>query len=337
MMPIVPGAQELDAVPWAFFFHAWRWAFYLVGTVSAAYGAYECWQQGRWYGRAVLILAMLIATAIHVLVATKMSAEAMFNEPETVVRERLIAGRLNDEGVMVVERNGVVAAYPIDLVAHHHKVIDTVGGEQVLITYCTMCHTGRVFSPIVDGKLERFRLVGANYYNAMFEDATSGSWWYQATGECVAGPRRGMALKDLPYEQIDLHDVPQRYEEAYRRGLVSIMRSDPSTGDRGDWSKGFSKWTGDEGDSVTRRTLVLGAVVPGLTLAYPVRDLCQRQHSDSILTDTVQGHIVTIVGNSCRGNGYRISIDGRPVQVHADAWHAWKKFNPSTLLRRLGH
>ncbi|MBU3700053.1 MAG: DUF3179 domain-containing protein [Candidatus Kapabacteria bacterium] len=335
MMPIVPGAQELDAVPWAYFFHTWRWAFYLIGTVSAAYGAYECWQQGRWYGRAALILAMLIATAVHVLVATEMSAEAMFNEPETVIREQLLDGRLNDEGVMVVERNGVVAVYPIDLLAHHHKVIDTVGGEQVLITYCTMCHTGRVFSPIVDGKLERFRLVGANYYNAMFEDATTGSWWYQATGECVAGPRRGMILRDLPYEQIDLRDVPQRYEEAYRRGVVSIMKPDPSTGDRGDWSKGFSMKTGDQGDSLTKRTMILGLATPDLAVAYTMRELCTRPNADSALTDMVKGRTITITGNSCRGNGYRVSIDGRAVQVHADAWHAWKKFHPTTVVRRL--
>ncbi|MBU3742079.1 MAG: DUF3179 domain-containing protein [Candidatus Kapabacteria bacterium] len=335
MMPIVPGAQELDAVPWAYFFHTWRWALYIVGIVCAAYGAYQCWRQGRWYGRTTMVVATLIATVIHVLVATKMSAEAMFNEPDTVVREQLRDGRLSDEGVMVVERNGVVAVYPIDLLAHHHKLIDTVGGQAVLITYCTMCHTGRVFSPIVDGRIETFRLVGANYYNAMFEDATTGSWWYQATGECVAGPRAGMVLADLPYEQIDLRDVPRRYEQAYQRGLVSIMRPDPSTGARADWSKGFSMKTGDQGDSLTMRTMVLGIATPQITIAYPVRELCSRQNADSVFTDTVQGRIVAITGNSCRGNGYRVSVDGRAVQHHADAWHAWKKFHPTTVLRRL--
>jgi hypothetical protein len=39
-----------------------------------------------------------------------------------------------------------------------------------MITYCTVCRTGRVFSPDVDGKPETFRLVGMDHFNAMFED-----------------------------------------------------------------------------------------------------------------------------------------------------------------------
>ena len=43
-----------------------------------------------------------------------------------------------------------------------------------MVTYCTVCRTGRVFSPIVEGQPETFRLVGMDHFNAMFEDEGTG-------------------------------------------------------------------------------------------------------------------------------------------------------------------
>jgi hypothetical protein len=48
-----------------------------------------------------------------------------------------------------------------------------------------------VFSPVVDGRSETFRLVGMDHFNAMFEDASTHSWWRQANGEAIAGPSKG--------------------------------------------------------------------------------------------------------------------------------------------------
>ncbi|MFX5562960.1 DUF3179 domain-containing (seleno)protein, partial [Acinetobacter baumannii] len=62
-------------------------------------------------------------------------------------------------------------AYPIQFIGYHHQVVDTVGGEPIIATYCTVCRTGRIFSSTVDGVPEKFRLVGMDHFNAMFEDA----------------------------------------------------------------------------------------------------------------------------------------------------------------------
>ena len=70
-----------------------------------------------------------------------------------------------------------------------------------MITYCTVCRTGRVYSPIVNGKLEKFRLVGMDHFNAMFEDETTKSWWQQATGIAIAGPLKGSRLEEIPSHQ----------------------------------------------------------------------------------------------------------------------------------------
>lgn len=335
LMPIIPGAQELDAVPVAYAVHTWRWVFVVLGGIGAALGIALCWRYGRWYGRTLLVLLLLIVVGIHAMVATKMSAEAMFNEPVEVVRLPLDTTQLDDIGVLAVEHNGVVALYPIDLIAHHHKVHDTIGGMPVLVTYCTMCHTGRVFSPVIDGVVERFRLVGANKYNAMFEDATTGSWWYQATGACVTGPRTGMVMQDVDFEQLDLRDVPARYADALQRGTISIFRRDAATGTRGDWVAGYSQKVGDTADVMTPRTMVLGISFTGVDVAYPVRDLCRRADADVPYVDTIDRRVISITGSSCRGNGYVVTVDGSVARTYADAWHAWQTFHPKTILRHI--
>ena len=85
-----------------------------------------------------------------------------------------------------------------------YQVRDTVGGMPVMVSYCTVCRTGRVFSPVVDGRAENFRLVGMDHFNAMFEDKATRSWWRQATGEAMVGPRKGKVLSEIASQQVTL-------------------------------------------------------------------------------------------------------------------------------------
>ena len=66
-----------------------------------------------------------------------------------------------------------------------------------MVTYCSVCRTGRVYAPEIDGKPAQFRLVGMDHFNAMFEDADTRSWWRQGTGEAVAGPLKGKILPEI--------------------------------------------------------------------------------------------------------------------------------------------
>jgi hypothetical protein len=141
-----------------------------------------------------------------------MEADKMFYQPVhkyfSSTKENKIPA---DKLVIGIERQGIAKAYPIQLIGYHHQVVDTIGDTPVMITYCTVCRTGRVFHPEVNGKVERFRLVGMDHYNAMFEDATTKSWWAQATGECIAGPLKGYKLKEFSSEQVRLDAWLDKY------------------------------------------------------------------------------------------------------------------------------
>ena len=117
------------------------------------------------------------------------------------------SGRL----VIGVKINDEAKAYPIRFLGYHHQVQDTLGGEPIMVTYCTVCRTGRVFEPMVNGKYEKFRLVGMDHFNAMFEDVTTKSWWRQVTGEAITGKLKGQICLKYSSTQTSLTQWLQLY------------------------------------------------------------------------------------------------------------------------------
>lgn len=122
------------------------------------------------------VVAILAYATNYVL-----AADRMFRQPTVLTMRPADASKVPLDRLAVgIEVNGEARAYPLMFIGYHHQVRDTVGGREVLVSDCTVCRTGRIFSPLVDGRAERFRLVGMDHGNAMFEDEHTGSWWRQA-------------------------------------------------------------------------------------------------------------------------------------------------------------
>jgi hypothetical protein len=152
-------------------------------------------------GISILLLLGGIAYATNF----PMSADTMF---KTMNHENFAnkKGNFIDSNRLII---GVVIgnearAYPINIIAHHHQVKDKIAGKEILVTYCSVCRTGRVYEPIIDGKVVDFRLVGMDHFNAMFEDPETKSWWRQVNGTCIAGSQKGKQLADIPCYQTTL-------------------------------------------------------------------------------------------------------------------------------------
>jgi len=133
------------------------------------------------------------------------AADRMFLEPRAV---RFASGSSNvvpaDASVIGIEAGGVSKAYPVRYLAFHHQIRDSLGAQSMLVTYCSLCRSGRVFNPVIDGRLQKFRLIGAHRNNAVLEDSETRSWWIQASGEAVLGPRKGARLEELPSREMSL-------------------------------------------------------------------------------------------------------------------------------------
>ncbi|HMF71285.1 MAG TPA: DUF3179 domain-containing (seleno)protein [Flavitalea sp.] len=214
IMPF-PGSQKSNTIDLAYWIDQNIIWVRIVLILLIAVPAINIFRQRKIRKKILLGCTLLLYAVVFYLFNFKFLADKMFYQPRSKQfqssQQNTIA---EDKLVIAVELNGEAKAYPIQLIGYHHQVTDTIGMVPVVVTYCTVCRTGRVFSPEVNGKHETFRLVGMDHFNAMFEDASTHSWWRQATGKAITGPLKGTALKEIPSAQMTLGSWLKQYPQS---------------------------------------------------------------------------------------------------------------------------
>ena len=204
IMPM-PGSQTFNSIDLAYFLGANKNSIRIVLYLIILIPFIKIIKGNSTWEKIGLGILSLVYIAIFYVFTFMMEADKMFLQPTHTYFYKIAENKIPiDKLVIGVSENGIDKAYPIQLIGYHHQVRDSIGQTPIMVTYCTVCRTGRVYSPMVNGKLENFRLVGMDHFNAMFEDATTKSWWRQANGECIAGPLKGYKLKEINSEQLSL-------------------------------------------------------------------------------------------------------------------------------------
>lgn len=280
IMPI-PGSQKGESVDFAYFLHVYRWIFRIGFTALIIYGLRSSFTgKMKWLSGFVFILAGTIVYFTNFI----MNAETMFlsagkvttksQKENTVPVERLIIG---------IENNGAAKAYPIEFIAYHHQVIDSVGGKPFMITYCNVCHTGRVYEPVVNGKYETFRLVGMDHFNAMFEDETTKSWWRQSTGEAITGKLKGQSLKEFESKQMTIENWFKLYPTGEVMQPVEKFRTKYDSLGLYETGKLTGRLTRTDTLSWKNKSWVIGIDIGNMTKTYDWNEL-ERQR---VINDTI--------------------------------------------------
>ena len=179
----------------------------------------------------------------------------------------------SEDKVLSVRINGEARAYPIRTMGYHHIVNDVVGGKPLAVTYCTLCHTGLVWSRTLNGRTLHFRLAGINNGNALMRDEETSSIWQQSTGEAIFGPWKGQHLSLIHSDELTF--ALWRTEQPDGR----VLRPDPkyvSEYDPKDWEKHVEKThtvidTSKSG--VSPHELILGVTNADLSKAYPLQSV----------------------------------------------------------------
>lgn len=220
VMPF-PGSQRNETVDIAYWLSMHMvWIRILLGIVLGI-TFIRVLRDGKAWEKISLSLALLGYMVVFILFNYRFDADTIFRQPSVKNFIPAAASFDKDKLVIGVVINGEAKAYPIQLIGYHHQVRDTVGNESVMVTYCTVCRTGRVYSTLVQGRQENFRLVGMDHFNAVFEDETTKSWWQQATGEAIAGPLKGLKLKEVPSQQLTVESWMRDYPSSM------VMAADP--------------------------------------------------------------------------------------------------------------
>ena len=352
IMPM-PGSQRMNSIDAAYFLHTWRWAFrglfgvLLLASPKPPMGA--------------LLVSVLILGGVVYMANFNMAADSMFYQPSVLTLKNSTTNKVAKERLVIgVEVNGQTRAYPIQYIGYHHQVQDTLGGKPIIVTYCTVCRTGRAFEPIVNGQKETFRLVGMDHFNAMFEDKTTGSWWRQANGEAIAGELKGKYLPEIPVMQVTL----DKWLALHPASLV--MQPDPTFQEKYDSLSNYE--TGKRKGELTKRdttswkdkSWVVGVVVNGGTKAYDWNQL----QKEKIINDMIGYLPVTVVLASDKqsfvalyratpgqklsmkndslydeggcaydlaGKSHRKGIpDLERANAYQEYWHSWQTFHPDS-------
>ena len=368
LMPF-PGSQDTETIKLSYYLEKIILPLRIIGLLGIIGYLVVYYRKNKLPGRIIKALVLVIGLGSFYFTDIAYKAEAMFEEPGSVKFANAIYNKVPESFIVLgVVNNGVAKAYPLIYLGYHHKIQDNVGNLPVLITYCTMCRSGRVYSPMINGVRQNFRLVGARHYNAVIEDQGSKTWWYQATGEAAVGPLQGNKLKELPYEQLTLSEwlnkhpaslvlQPDQKFKADYQDLKDYDRVQYVDMDSNIKNK----------DQLMRKSWVLGVIINKQPKAYTWRKL----EKSRVINDKV-GNTPVLVGlekDSLSFQALNRQLDGRilnfkvdtaghltdnetasvwdwdglcisgvqkgkqleKIQAYQEYWHSWKHFHPTTL------
>ncbi|QHT65275.1 DUF3179 domain-containing protein [Rhodocytophaga rosea] len=367
IMPF-PGSQSADTVSFAYWLATHITWIRIVALAFIVFPALHYIKQGTKQTKIALPVILIFYAVVFFFINYRFEADKMFYQPKQKLFSEAAIDTTNKNSLVIgIAFNGEAKAYPIEVIGYHHQVMDTLAGEPVMVTYCTVCRTGRVFSPLVNGKRESFRLVGMDHFNAMFEDETTRSWWQQATGEAIAGPLKGISLKELPSKQLTLQSWLAEYPSS------RIMQPDPSFKEKYAELKNYDKGTIESSlekrDSASwqPKSWVVGVLHNNVAKAYD----WNRLEKEKLINDSLQDLplLVVLEKDKASFHVYSRNVNGtlfkfnlgkddfitdentsstwdmagvcvsgsmkgeklQQLQSYQEFWHSWRTFHPNTL------
>lgn len=355
IMPM-PGSQRMNSIDLAYFLYSWRWPIRALAGLFILIGFFRAFKSSKWLSGISIVIALVVFYYSNF----KMAAEVMFYQPKELILKNIKENKVEKERLVVgITYQGEAKAYPIQFIGYHHQVKDKIGGKPVMITYCTVCRTGRVFEPLVEGKYDEFRLVGMDHFNAMFEDKSTGTWWRQVNGKAVAGKLKGKQLPEFESMQTTL----EQWIKLYPHTL--IMQADPNFKAIYDSLSNYE--TGKRKGALTKRdtaswqekSWVIGVELNQASKAYDwnelqkkkiIYDVLDNQPIMVLLAQDKQSFAAfkrnsndqkftlksdTLVNKEGKYNFLGHSLDNRNndlprLKAYQEYWHSWQTFHPNT-------
>lgn len=355
IMPM-PGSQQMESIGLAYFLYSWRWVFRVLFAIMIFAGFVKAFKASKVFPVIFLLLAGFVMYAANF----KMAADSMFLQPKQLIMNAASANTVDSNKLVLgIEYNGAAKAYPIQFIGYHHQVFDSIGGKPVIVTYCTVCRTGRIYEPVVNGKPETFRLVGMDHFNAMFEDKTTKSWWRQVNGKAIAGELKGQSLPEVASTQMSLG----RWLALHPKSLV--MQPDPTFAKTYEGMVNYEEGKSNSGltkrDSLSwlPKSWIIGIDMGKESKAYDwntlqaqrvIHDELNNQPFVLVLAADNKSFVALkrnngdekfrLEGDSLTNGQQRYSFAGKAanasvkdlerINAYQEYWHSWQTFHPGT-------
>lgn len=257
------------------------------------------------------------------------------DDPATVGVD--VARFMNDtDTVFGVSLGGEHRAYPVKVLSWHELLNDTVGGQPITLSFCTLCGSGILYSAVDEnGDRLVFGTSGLLYRsNKLMFDRATNSLWSNLTGEAVIGTRAadGASLTMLPMTLTRWDAWRQRHPD------TTVMNADPAVAQRTGYryvegaaeqareGVEFPVWR--QSDILERNARVYALRINGEAKAYPLEKLQSRR----LVHDTVGGlDIVLVLDRESgavraferRGLTFGLPVTGSVSRLHGVDGTAW--------------
>jgi len=219
------------------------------------------------------------------------------DHPESVPGDSARFMRSTDT-VFGVRVGGAHRAYPVKVLSWHELLNDTVAGEPITLSFCTLCGSGILYSALGEGgERLKFGTSGLLYRSnkLMFDRATL-SLWSNLTGDAVVGERAAelARLRMLPMTLTRWDTWLRRHPD------TTVMVPDPAaaraTGYRyvegsADQARAgieFPVWQQD--DALERNARVYALRINGEAKAYPL----DRLRAQRLVHDQLGGTAIVL-------------------------------------------
>jgi Protein of unknown function (DUF3179) len=253
----------------------------------------RAWKKLSLISRIALAALSLFVVAGAVLTHVNIF-EIMFHPYDSPAFGPIASAQIDaDDKVLAVKIGGEAHAYPIRTMGYHHVVNDTVGGEPIAATYCTLCHTGLVWSRLLDGRTLHFRLAGINNGNALIRDEETSTIWQQSTGQGIFGPLKGRQLGLIHSDELTF----SLWTKEQPQGVVlDDDASYASQYDHKDWEQEVERTrtvVDTRQSGIAPHELMLGITIGDSSKAYPVKAILS---ANMIQDQVAKTPILLVVG-----------------------------------------
>lgn len=261
--------------------------------------------------------------------------------------------------VMVVEVNGDARAFLHDWIARPHIAGEIIGGEEVVLTYCSLSHLGMAYSPQLGDKKLDLKVMLQLENNLVMFDEGSNQPVQQIRGTLeYSGERlKKYPTQVMPFDSFTkiypkgrvFHNPPGGWWDRMVRAMVLDVTERQYTTEKA----AFPTITHLD-NRLPAKEMVYGIVINGAARAYS-RDFLKQNSLVSISPESPDGQEIVMVyypefdtvaafacpagekvtavdiyGNSPAGKLDRIPVDSEVL------WMIWSNFHPDTALNDQG-
>ena len=271
----------------------------------------------------------------------------------------------DDQEIALIEYEGVVKAYPLSYVIHHHIVNDSFKDKTVALTYCAMCRSIIPFDVTDIGPLFVASFKNANMIVA---DKKTGTFFQQASLKSVIGELHPLSLKMITFQILpwgtvknlnsklqvavvtkkDLRPFNLPMPGVWKKVMSSELTPGLSNKDKTFPSKthviGIIDSSINESvfylkseilqqETVRNENLDFTLISTGNTVSvFRTKGINLSLKNNQVMEDSATKTCWDIRGKYIEGS---LNKDLKIISISDEYWFSWKKFHPKSILLRL--